>query len=132
MCSDAVALYHSPLREQLADRATCPETLLLWFHHLPWDHRLSSGRTLWDELCHRYSAGVDAVRGMQATWEGLAGFVDGARHGHVRRLLAIQEQEARWWRNACLLYFQTFSRRPLPDGLEPLAGTLAAYRQIKE
>ena len=46
----------------------------------------------------------------------LAPFVDGARHGHVRRLLAIQEQEARWWRNACLLYFQTFSRRPLPAG----------------
>jgi alpha-glucuronidase len=130
--SDAVALYHSPLREQFADRAVCPETLLLWFHHLPWDHRLSSGRTLWDELCHRYSAGVDAVRGMQATWDGLAAFVDGARHGHVRRLLAIQEQEARWWRSACLLYFQTFSGRPLPAGLEPVEGTLAAYRQIRE
>ena len=47
------------------------------------------------------------------------------------RLLAIQEQEARWWRNACLLYFQTFSRRPLPAGLEPLAGTLDDYRQIR-
>ena len=130
--SDAIALYRSPLREQLSDPKTCPAPLLLWFHHLPWDHRVASGRTLWDELCHRYSAGVAAVRGMQATWDGLAGFVDGARHGHVRRLLAIQEEEARWWRNACLLYFQTFSRRPLPDGLEPLAGTLAAYRQIKD
>ena len=64
---------------------------------------------------------------MQATWDGLAAFVDRARHGHVRRLLAIQEQEARWWRNACLLYFQTFSRRPLPAGLEPLEGTLEEY-----
>jgi alpha-glucuronidase len=129
--SDAVAQYRSPLREQLADPATCPENLLLWFHHLPWDHRIpSSGRTLWDELCHRYARGVDAVRRMQATWDAVAPFVDGARHGHVRRLLAIQEQEARWWRNACLLYFQTFSRRPLPAGLEPLAGTLAEYRQI--
>jgi alpha-glucuronidase len=127
--SDAVALYRSPLREQFADPATCPETLLLWFHHLAWDHRIpSSGRTLWDELCHRYDRGVAAVRGMQATWETVAPFVDAARHGHVRRLLAIQEQEARWWRNACLLYFQTFSRRPLPAGLEPLAGTLDEYR----
>jgi len=131
--SNAVSLYHSPLREQLADPATCPENLLLWFHHLPWDHRIpSSGRTLWDELCVRYSRGVDAVRGMQATWDAAAPFVDGARHAHVRRLLAIQLQEARWWRNACLLYFQTFSRRPLPDGLEPLAGTLAAYRAIRD
>src|SRR4029078_6750974 len=108
--TNAVSLYRSPLREQFADPASCPETLLLWFHHLPWDHRIpSSGRTLWDELCHRYDRGVAAVRRMRATWEGLAPFVDSARHGHVRRLLAIQEQEARWWRNACLLYFQTFS-----------------------
>jgi alpha-glucuronidase len=128
--SDAVALYRSPLREQLADPATCPEPLLLWFHHLPWDHPIaSSGRTLWDELCHRYSAGVDAVRSLQATWDSLAALVDRARHGHVRRLLAIQEQEARWWRNACLLYFQTFSRRPLPAGLAPLDGSLDVYRR---
>ena len=74
--SNAVALYRSPLRERFADLATCPENLLLWFHHVRWDHKLSSGRTLWDELCHRYSAGVDAVRAMQATWDGLAAFVD--------------------------------------------------------
>jgi len=67
----------------------------------------------------------------QATWDGVAAFVDPARHDHVRRLLTIQEQEARWWRNACLLYFQTFSRRPVPEGLEPLEGTLAEYRKIK-
>jgi alpha-glucuronidase len=130
--SDAISLYRSPLREQLADPATCPEALLLWFHHLPWDHRIaSSGRTLWDELCHRYSAGVEGVRRMRATWASMGPFVDEARHGHVRRLLAIQEKEARWWRDACLLYFQTFSRRPLPGGLEPLAGTLEEYRKIK-
>ena len=130
--SDAIALYRSPLREQLADPKTCPENLLLWFHHLPWEHSLaSSGRTLWDELCHRYSAGVDAVRRMGATWDAAAPFVDAARHQHVRRLLGVQLQEARWWRNACLLYFQTFSRRPLPAGLEPLEGTLEAYQQIR-
>ena len=129
--SGAVSLYRSPLREQFADPATCPENFLLWFHHLSWDHRIpSSGRTLWDELCHRYDRGVATVRRMQATWDGVAPFVDRARHEHVRQLLAIQEREARWWRNACLLYFQTFSRRPLPAGLEPLAGTLDDYRRI--
>ena len=129
--SGAVLLYRLSVREQLSDPKTCPENLLLWFHHVAWDHELSSGRTLWDELCHRYTAGVDAVRRFQATWDGVAAFVDPARHDHVRRLLTIQEQEARWWRNACLLYFQTFSRRPVPEGLEPLEGTLAEYRKIK-
>jgi len=129
--SDAVSLYRSPLREMFADVDTCPENLLLWFHHVPWNYRMPSGRTLWDELCHRYSAGVDAVHRMQATWDAAAAYVDPARHAHVRRLLVIQEQEARWWRNACLLYFQTFSRRPLPAVLPPLEGTLAEYMAIR-
>jgi hypothetical protein len=83
---------------------------------------MSSGRTLWDELCHRYSAGVDAVRACRRPGRRWRAFVDRRAPRPRARLLAIQEQEARWWRNACLLYFQTFSRRPLPAGLEPLEG----------
>jgi alpha-glucuronidase len=128
--SGSVSLYASPLREQLADIRICPEDLLLWFHHVPWDHRMHSGRTLWDELCHHYSAGVEWVECARKTWDDLAGFVDGARFEHVRALLAIQEKEARWWRNACLLYLQTFSRRPLPTGLPPLEGTLEKYQKV--
>ena len=33
-------------------------------------------------------------------------------------LLTIQEKEAVWWRNACVLYFQTFSKMPIPKGLK--------------
>ena len=123
-----MSLYRAPLRDELADPARCPEPLLLWFHHVAWDRRMKSGRTLWDELCHRYSAGVAAVGEMRQTWEAVAPLVDAGRAAHVRALLAIQEEEARWWRNACLLYFQTFSQRPLPPGLPPLAGTLADYQ----
>jgi alpha-glucuronidase len=126
--SDAVALYRSPLRERFGDPAHCPENLLLWFHHLSWDHPMRSGRALWDELCHRYTAGVEAVREMQAAWSELEDAVDRLRFADVRARLAIQEDEARWWRNACLLYFQTFSRRPLPTGLPPLEGTLEQHR----
>jgi alpha-glucuronidase len=129
--SDAVSLYRSPLRERFADPNACPENLLLWFHHVAWDRRVSSGRTLWDELCHRYSRGVDTVRGWQRVWETLAPLIDAVRAEQVRALLAIQEKEARWWRNACLLYFQTFSKRPLPDELEPLEGSLETYRAIR-
>ena len=56
-----------------------------------------------------------------ATWDSLAGLVDEARFAHVKTLLTIQEQEARWWRDACLLYFQTFSRLPIPAEYEPPA-----------
>jgi alpha-glucuronidase len=128
--SDAVSQYRSPLRERFGDPASCPEELLLWFHHLPWDHPLRSGRTLWDELCQRYDAGVNFVRGMRETWSDLAAYVDLERFEHVAALLEIQEKEARWWRDACLLYFQTFSKRPFPADCESPQGSLAAFMAI--
>lgn len=129
--SNAVSHYYSPYREQLTDLAACPENLLLWFHHVPWQHVMKSGRTLWDELCFKYNQGVAQVRQMQTTWDSLAGFVDAARFEHVRALLAIQEKEARWWRDACLLYFQTFSNLPIPAEYEPPAESLDYYRTLK-
>lgn len=128
--SNAVSHYFSPYREQLSTLDTCPETLLLWFHHVPWQHRMASGRTLWDELCFRYNTGVESVRQMQRTWDALADFVDDARFAHVTTLLAIQEQEARWWRDACLLYFQTFSRLPISPEYEQPAHTLEYYQTL--
>jgi alpha-glucuronidase len=114
--SNAVAQYAPPLAAQFGDLSTVPEQFLLWFHHVPWDHTMASGRTLWDELVLRYGRGVAYVAGMRTTWDGLAGKVDPERHAQVAAFLAIQEQEAQWWRDASIAYFQTFSKRPLPAG----------------
>jgi alpha-glucuronidase len=129
--SNAVSQYRSPYRELIANRATCPERLLLWFHHVPWLYTMKSGRTLWDELCCRYNTGVDSVRHMQQTWDSLAVYVDGARFEHVKTLLKIQEKEARWWRDACLSYFQSFSRLPIPPEYEQPAESLEYYENIR-
>lgn len=128
--SDAVAQYAPPLRALFGNPDTCPETLLLWFHHVDWRRRMKSGRTLWEELVHKYHSGVDSVRAMKQTWRSLEGLVDPARHEHVRVLLDIQEKEACWWRDACVLYFQTFSRLPVDPSYEPPARTLDAYMNI--
>jgi alpha-glucuronidase len=129
--SNAVAQYTAPVAQRFGDFATCPENLLLWFHHVPWDYRLHSGRTLWDELCLHYQDGVNSVRGWQATWASLKGLIDEERFAHVEALLARQEREARWWRDACLLYFQTFSHRPLPEGVGAPAHTLEYYKDLQ-
>lgn len=129
--SDAISLYHSPYREQMEDLATCPEEFLLWFHHVSWDYETRSGRTLWDELCFRYNRGVETVRQIQNTWESLEAFVDSARFQHVKALLVLQEREARWWRDACLLYFQTFSGMPIPSIYEQPEETLDTYINLK-
>jgi alpha-glucuronidase len=126
--SNAVAQYSPPVRARFADAATTPEKYLLWFHHVPWDYRMRSGRTLWDELALDYQRGVDWVRVARQSWDALSGVIDPERHAAVARKLAIQERDAVWWRDACLLYFQTFSKRPLPPGVERPQKTLEEYK----
>ncbi|MET0581777.1 MAG: alpha-glucuronidase family glycosyl hydrolase [Pseudoxanthomonas sp.] len=129
--SNAVAQYFPPVAREFGDVRSTPEDFLLWFHHLPWDYRTRSGRPLWDELVFRYTRGVDYIRAMRATWDGLAPYVDTERHAQVAAFLGIQEQEAQWWRDASIAYFQTFSRRPLPAGFAAPARTLDYYKALE-
>jgi alpha-glucuronidase len=128
--SNAVAQYFPPVRDRYASLATVPDSLLLWFHHVPWTYRMHSGRTLWDELVFRYNAGVDTVRTMQTLWSSVRPVVDSARFADVAGFLSIQEREARWWRDAALSYFQTFSRLPIPPGFDRPAHPLEYYERI--
>jgi alpha-glucuronidase len=112
--------YAPELHAIFGSREACPEKYLLWFHHVGWNETLKSGNTLWEELCFRYYRGVTEVEQMEKQWELLKDVTDGQRFKHVSQLLKIQHQEAVWWRNACVLYFQTFSNNhpsvlPKPD-----------------
>jgi alpha-glucuronidase len=127
--SNTVSQYHPQLRQQLSDVQQCPEKFLLWFHHVSWDHKMKSGRTLWDEMALHYQSGVDWVRSARAQWATLAGAIDPERYAAISQKLAIQERDAVWWRDACLLYFQTFAKRPLPSSVEHAAKPLAKYKE---
>ncbi len=107
--SNATGQYFSPLREVYDKLATCPDEYLLWFHHVPWDYRLRSGRTLYDEIRYRYNAGVEYVTGMRKTWENLRRKIDRRRHEHVGKRLKQQEKNARLWRDVCTRYFRHFA-----------------------
>lgn len=126
--SNSIRQYQAHVRERFSNLETCPEEFLLWFHHVPWGYRVRSGRTLWDELALRYQRGVKWVRRAEAGWESVAGAVDAERHAAVSKKLALQERDAVWWRDACLLYFQTFSKRPLPPGVEKPTRTLEEFK----
>jgi alpha-glucuronidase len=103
--SNAVGQYCSPLGEQFDDLDACPEKFLLWFHHVPWGHRLRSGNTLWQELQQRYDAGVAFIEQMQGIWQSLQAEIDPERHAHVTQRLERQLENARLWRDVCLDYF---------------------------
>ena len=129
--SGNVDQYHEPLASLYNSIETCPEELLLWFHHVPWTHKMSSGRTLWDEICHRYDRGVKKVREYQAIWEQAKPYVDAERWEAVRAKLEIQESDARWWRDACVQYFAEFSGMPVPADVEQPERPLEELKKIK-
>ena len=94
----------------------CPEQLLLWFHHVPWTHRMHSGETLWDALCHTYDQGVREAEAFAHIWKTMAPYIDSERHKRQQQFFNRQAADAWWWRDACILYFQQFSHLPLPLG----------------
>ena len=116
--SNAVAQYPETLAKQYDNIDTCPEEYLLWFHHVPWSHRMKSGRILWDELCHHYDNGVRQVRDFQKIWDAAEKYIDAERFHEVQSKLKIQARDAVWWKDACLLYFQEFSGMPIPYEIE--------------
>ncbi|MBW0177923.1 alpha-glucuronidase family glycosyl hydrolase [Sediminibacterium sp.] len=129
--SNALVQYHPEARKLWEDMNTCEEKNLLWFHHVPWTFKMRSGRSLWDELCHHYYSGAAKVKEMQQSWANLNPYVDQQRFDQVRSLLNVQYDEAVWWRNACLLYFQTFSKKPIPGQYEKPDKTLDYYKSLR-
>ncbi|QKX17229.1 alpha-glucuronidase family glycosyl hydrolase [Microbulbifer sp. YPW1] len=128
--SDAVSQYAPAIAKQFASRSAVGDDLLLWFHHLPWDYPMSSGRDLWEELVHRYDRGVAAVGKMRAQWQTLEPLIDAERFDKTARLLQVQEREAQWWRDASIAYFQSVSGRQLPKGVAPPARSLEYYKAV--
>lgn len=107
--------YPEPLASQYESLDSCPENLLLWFHHVPWDYQLKNGNTLWDEMCRRYHEGVEKVIGYQELWNSVKKYVDADKWQEVADKLDIQYNDAIIWRDACIGYFQQFSGMPLPE-----------------
>ena len=129
--TNALAQYAIEVQNEFNDINKCPDEYLLWFHHAAWDHKMHSGRTLWDELCYRYNSGVDSVRAFIKQWYSLKKYIDEDRFKQIDQLLNIQLKDAIWWRNACLLYFQTFSNMPIPPQYEKPGRTLEYYQNIR-
>ncbi|MBN1116180.1 MAG: alpha-glucuronidase [Bacteroidales bacterium] len=129
--SDALCQYAPEIEKEYSNLETCPEKFLLWFHHLPWGYTTKAGNTLWNELCYKYNTGVRSAESMHQTWLKLQSDIDAERFNQVADFLMIQENEAKWWRNACLLYFQQFSGMPFPEDIEQPEGELEYYQNLK-
>ena len=140
--SNATSQYPAELGKIYDSRQSCPDELVLWFYHVGWNEPLHSGRTLWNELCHRYQLGIDMVRRIQVQWQEVeqkllaleaSGKLPQGTFYDIKQRLAIEEHDAIWWKDACLQYFQTFSKQPIPAFCEKPQRTLDELKafQIK-
>ena len=129
--TNAVSQYSPAVAGVFDNIKTCPEEYLLWFHHVSWDYKLKDGNNLWDGLAFKYQEGVNQVQKMQKTWGMTGKYIDSERFEEVKMLLNIQYKEAKWWRDACLLYFQQFSGKELPKGVEKPTQSLEYFQSLK-
>ncbi|GAA2337307.1 hypothetical protein GCM10009854_11770 [Saccharopolyspora halophila] len=117
--SDFTSQYFPALAQRYGNLESTPEKLLMWFHHVPWDHVMDNGKPFWRELVHRYQRGVQYVTWMREAWDGLEPHLDARRFQEVSAKLAEHEADAANWRDTCVAYWQEFSEQPIPtdDGL---------------
>jgi len=127
--SDATSQY-APSIAKLFSGPDIPDRDLLWFQHVAWDHKMKSGRNLWDELVVHYDTGVATVADMRKTWDAMKPYVDAERWAQTVAFLGVQQKEAQWWRDASIAYFETFSHMPMPAGHASPPHDLAYYKAI--
>lgn len=130
--SSALKLYSKEINDTWGNVEKCDLNYLMWFHHVAWSKKLSTGNSLWDELCLRYYDGPKQVKGIQEKWASLEKHIDSETFKSVSGRLKIQEKEAIWWRDACILYFQEYSKMPLPKSLTPPTRTLDEVKKLVE
>ena len=110
--TDAVSQYREPYASMYDKVETCPENLLLWFHHLPWDYKMKDGSTLWESLQYHYNQGVIMTETYQNLWHTkMKAYVDEQRWREVDERLRIQVENAKEWRDVCLKYFGQFAQK---------------------
>ena len=82
-------------------------------------------------MLFRSQRGVRAVDGFIPVWDAARPWLKDGFYEPVAAKLKVQAKDARWWRDACLLYFSTFSRMPLPEGVEVPEHSLSDYMRVK-
>lgn len=101
--------YNEPNASMYANTETCPEELLLFFHHMPYAHVLSSGKTIIQHIYDTHFEGAEDAAQMLALWRELEGLVEPAAYARAEERLAFQAEHAKEWRDRINTYFHRMS-----------------------
>ncbi|MGF7142088.1 alpha-glucuronidase [Anaerotaenia torta] len=105
--------YNEPLASMYGNMGTCPEELLLFFHHVRYDYVLSSGKTLLQHIYDTHYEGAEEAELFYEIWEELKGYVDEAAYQRVLGRLEHQKEHAKEWRDVVNSYF--YRKTGIPD-----------------
>ena len=110
--TNATSQYRPEVARRYDNIDTCPENVLLWFHHVSWDYQMKDGSTLWESLQYHYNEGVLWTEHAQNLWHNLLRhYIDEQRWREVDERLNHQVENAREWRDTCLKYFGQFAEK---------------------
>lgn len=84
---------------------TCPDELLLFFHHVPYTYVLKSGKTVIQHIYDTHFAGVEQVEQWLTRWDALEHKLDQQRFLHIKQRLLEQLESAKEWRDVINTYF---------------------------
>ncbi len=108
--------YAEPWAKLYESPGTCPDELLLFFHHVPYGHVLHSGKTVIQHIYDTHFEGVEEAEEARRVWAGLADLVEPERHARVAERFAEQLRGAREWRDQINSYFLRKSGVPDAHG----------------
>lgn len=108
--------YHSPVADKYEAQETCPDDLLLFFHNVPYTHKLHSGKTVIQHIYDTHFDGAQQAQWLKDAWQSLNGLIDTGRFWQTEQRLNEQAQHATEWRDTINTYFARKSGIPDEQG----------------
>jgi alpha-glucuronidase len=133
-----IGQYPAALAAKYESLRTCPDELLLFLHHVPYDYRLHSGKTVIQHIYDTHYAGATAAAAQVGEWESLSGKIPERTYLEVDKRLKFQAGHAVVWRDAVAEWFHETSGIDdrlqrvgnYPDRIEAEAMELTGYAPV--
>jgi alpha-glucuronidase len=111
-----IGQYPPAVQELYESLARCPDNLLLFFHHVPYDYVLHSGKTVIQHIYDSHYDGVDRARDFVSQWKSLEGRIDEERYRDILARFEYQATESIVWRDAICNWIYKLSSIPHNKG----------------
>lgn len=97
--------YSDEVCQMYNDVTSCPDDLLLWFHHVPYTHVLQNGKMLIQDIYDNHFEGVERVEEYIESWKDFEGYVPDEDYQNITERLLEQHRVSIEWRDQINTYF---------------------------